>query len=212
MPQSNGPIYAVIVAFALLVLSGFFITFDKISSLSAEVKNLELQLKLTGTPSSQQSAIPTPQSPEGQDKNSPEGREPKTEVSAIPTAIIFDTQSSKNLLPQTKVTITVESVSKTLDGTVSVNIKAFTGEANGYSALEPWNLFEIISLDGNNQKAFRTDGSFNSMPAKSAVIGSVLFKISAAQPTIILQVGITESARFYEIDFDKKTYRETTIG
>lgn len=131
----------------------------------------------------------------------------------LPTAIIFNTLSSPALQPQTNIAVIVEGLSKSEDGQIVVRFKAFTSEASSYSALSVQDLFEIVDLSsGANQRPADVKGSFASIPPKSAVSGTVEFRVSATQRSIILQVNAEGGARFYQFDFEKRTYKETVLG
>ncbi|MDI6821241.1 MAG: hypothetical protein QMD65_03690 [Patescibacteria group bacterium] len=212
MNENNGLVYITIVIFALLVLSGFYLIFDKISAVKSDVKNLELKLELLSK-EKKESPLIVQNEPTKNTENIPTTPTNQNQTTTvIPTAIIFDASSSPILQPQTKITITIENISKTEDGTVKVNFKAFTNEATSYSALEPRDLFQLLNLEGDNQKPFDVTGQFNSIPPKNAVAGSVIFKILPTQNSIILQTGFNENIRFYEFNFLRKTYKETVIG
>lgn len=211
MDKGDRTIYVILFVFALFVLAGFYFTLDKIGGLKTDLKNLELQIQLSaekdgtsGTtinpPLISQNPPPTPNSPQ------------TNQDIIIPTAIIFDAQSSPILQPQTKITITIENLTKTKDGGIILNIKAFTNDANSYSALEPRDLFELVNLEGENQRAIQVTGQFNSIPPKNSTSGALIFKIEATSDRIILQVGSGENLKFYEFNFSRKTYKETVIG
>ncbi len=207
MGRIDKAIYVIFVIFALFVLSGFYFIFDRISNLRDEIKNLELTIELL----KKDLAIAPTETPP---TNEPPANvpPPANQEITIPTAIIFEASSSPLLSPQTKITIAVENVSKAQDGTISVNIKAFTAGADAYSALEPINLFELVNFSGDNQKPLEVNGAFNSIPPKSTVSGNVIFKINSAQNNLILQIGETNSVKFFEFNFTRKTYKETAIG
>lgn len=193
----------------LLFGAGSYLMLDNIHSLRNEVKNLELNLQILSK-KDEQLPPSVPEKP-AEEISRPQTPEDSESVS-IPTSIIFAAQSSPLLSPQTKLTVTLENTTKAKDGTITLNIKVFTNEAVSYSAFEPRDYFQIINLEGADQKAARTAGQFNSMPPKSSISGSLIFKIEPAQNTIILQVGPTENAVFYEFNFLKKTYKETFLG
>lgn len=131
----------------------------------------------------------------------------------IPTAIIFNTLSSPALQPQTNIAVIVEGVSKGEDGQVLVRFKAFTSEASSYSALTAQDIFEIVDLSsGANQRPTDVKGGFASIPPKSSVSGIAEFRVSATQRSIIFQVNAEGGAKFYQFDFEKKTYKETVLG
>ncbi len=208
----NKSLYVVLVIFILLVLTGFYLTLSEIDSLRDDLTNLELALELSNEENNViGEATSTGNSDTPEDK-SPLIKEDK--LILIPTAIIFETLSSPLLSPQTKITVTVESVSKAENGTVSINIKAFTNEATAYSALELRDLFELIDLDagGITQKPFNVGGSFDSIPQKSSVSGNVMFKIEPTKNSIILQVSYNGTIKYYELNFSKRTYKETVLG
>lgn len=208
----NKNLYVVLIIFILLVLIGFYLTLSEINNLRNDFINLKLALELSNKESD---VIGEATSTENLD--TPEGKlllTKEDELTLIPTAIIFETLSSPLLSPQTKITVTIKSVSKSEDGTVRVNIKAFTNEAATYSALEPRDLFKLIDLDagGVTQKPFNIEGSFNSIPPKSAVSGNIMFKIEPAKNSIILQVSYNGTIKYYELNFSKRTYKETVLG
>ena len=107
--------------------------------------------------------------------------------------------------------MTVESAKREVDGRVTMGIKVFSGEATGYTALDPRTLFELLNLEGENIKANGMTGSFSTIPAKGAVSGTLTFQTDPARRTIILQVNLPE-AKFYEFDFDRKTYKQAEVG
>ena len=78
-PPSFTP-YIVLAAFALLVIAGFYLVFDRMSSLKDEVNDLKLQLtvaKLSGTPQVQPPASSEPAAPE------PSSSQPSTPTAPI---------------------------------------------------------------------------------------------------------------------------------
>ncbi|MDI6733923.1 MAG: hypothetical protein QMD50_00310 [Patescibacteria group bacterium] len=212
MNKNNGLIYTTIVIFALLVLSGFYLIFDKISSIKSDVQNLELKLELISQNKKESPIITQNEPTKNPEATSTTPTNQNQTAIVMPTAIIFDASSSPVLQPVTKITITVDTLSKSDDGSIKVNFKAFTNEATSYSALEPRDLFQLINLNGDNQKPIDLSGQFNSIPPKNAVSGSVIFKIPPTQDLIILQTGSGENLKFYEFNFLRKTYKETVIG
>jgi hypothetical protein len=192
----------------VIVMLGFYFVASEVSSLRNEVRNLELTLEISkkdsgiigeATSTEVNGEVPAPQ---------------EERISVIPTAIIFDTLSSPLLEPQTKITVTVESISKTENGSVNIDIRAFTSEADAYSALQPQNFFELIDLEagGKTIKPVETTGAFSSIPPKSAVSGRISFKIEPTKNSIILQVNYEDTIKYYELNFTKKTYKETVLG
>lgn len=208
MGKIDRAIYVIFVIFALFVLSGFYFIFDRISNLKSDIKNLEFSIELL----KKDIALTPPEAPPLNEPPANTSPPPENQEIKIPTAIIFEASSSPLLSPQTKITITIENVAKAPDGTISVNIKAFTAGADAYSALEPRNLFELVNFSGDNQKPIQVNGSFDSIPPKSTISGSIIFKINATQNNLILQIGGTDSVKFFEFNFTRKTYKETAIG
>ncbi len=190
----------------VIVFVGFYFMASEVGKLRNDVRNLEFALEL----SKEGGEIIGPEEAGGETVPT----ETEGKLSVIQTAIIFDTVSSPLLEPQTKITVTVESVSKAEDGEVSVNIRAFTSEAETYSALQPQNFFELIDLkaDGKVMKPLETQGAFSSIPPKSAVAGKVLFKIDPAKNSIILQINYENAVKHYELNFVNKTYKEAVLG
>lgn len=221
MRNNDQGIYIVIVIFALLVLAGFYLMFDKVGSVQTDVKNLSLEIELlknkaditvgSNTPATQTPPSATNTTIPPTSSNSSQNIVPQNGIT-IPTAIIASTQSSPTLQPQTTVTVTLESVTKQSDGTVTLVVKTFTNDATGYSAFDPQTFFQLIDLNGDTQKATQVTGQFNSIPPKSAIEGTLTFKIDPTQSTLILQVGSGDNPTFYEFNFDKKSYKETIIG
>lgn len=202
----------VFIIFILFALGGFYVTLSAIGNLRNDLKNLELAFELSQRENTVVSeAAPTAEETE---ESQTSKTEPQEGLTVIPTAIIFEALSSPLLQPQTNVTITIESISKADDGLVSINLKAFTNEATSYSALQPQNLFELIDLStgGASMKPVGTEGSFGSIPPKSAVSGSVLFKIDPSLSSIILQVNYNNTIKYYELNFKRRTYKETVLG
>ncbi len=208
--HNDKSLYAVITIFALLVLAGFYLTFDKIAALQTAVKNTELALAMKdkGTET-------VPETPK--EEKPPETVPTSTSVGAvtetlIPSSILFTAESGPALLPQVPITVTIESATRRSDNTVRFTIKAFTAAASSYTALDVGSLVQLIDADGNKTRSTEITGSFSSMPPKSSVSGSILFSIPAGRNTVILQVGPDDTAKYYEFDFGKKLYRETILG
>lgn len=204
--------YVLIVVFALLVLVGFYFVITDVASLKADVRELTAAIeRVTQPPTATTSTTPDEEEgvlpPPSIESTKPEGG------IHVPAAIIFNELSSPLLQPQSSLTITVDGVTKEPDGTLTVGVKVFTNQATSYSAIEIGRLFEIVSLEeGGNQKPLFVNGSFNSIPPKSASSGSVVFKVGTSATTIILQVGTVETAKFFEFNFTKKTYKEIALG
>ncbi len=208
MKRKKKTIYFIFLTFLILTLVGFYLVLNEINTLRNEVRNLEVALEM----SKKESEVIS-------EATSTDIREEplmlkEEKISVIPTAIIFETLSSPLLEPQTKITLTIESISKRGDGRVDVHIRAFTSEATAYSAIQPQNFFELIDLAAGGQsiKPVETIGAFDSIPPKSAVSGRVTFKIAPEKNSIILQLNYDNTIKYYELDFNKKTYKETAIG
>ncbi len=204
----KGP-YIIVVVFALLTLAGFFILLNKTAELQGDVKDLELQIKLAEkaeTPTSP-APIPAPNpSPE------PATSSPVSAGTSIPSAILFTVSSSPLLAPQAQLTATIESANLSADGTLTFSLKVFTEKAGSYSALDIKTLFELVELQGENQKPTSVSGAFTSMPPKSSVSGSIEFHIPPTKESVILQINAGGDLKFYEFNFKSKTYREAVIG
>lgn len=210
MNRSDKAPYILLVIFALLVLAGFYFLFIQISNLRVEVSQLAYRIDTAPLPIA---ATTTEAQANNETLPPPLIAETKPETGiSIPTGIIFKELSSALLQPQTEITVTVESLTLDTDGTLTVSVKAFTNDATSYSAIEMSRLFEVISLTGDNVRPLFVNGTFNSIPPKSASSGSVVFKLGAGASTVILQIGSIGNAKFYEFDFKKKTYKETTLG
>lgn len=212
--MKNGTgVYLVIVLFALLVLSGFYLMLDKIGSLRTDLKNLELTFGLLEKQFTETKNASLPEEKAPSDNPQPPAPEPpKSEDVSINTTILFIASSSPALQPQTKITVMVEKVSKSKDGTVKLNFRALTNEATAYSAFEPRYLFEIVNLTGENLKPLDVTGKFDSIPPNTSSPGEITFKIEPSQNTLILQIGSSENIKFYEFNFSRKTYKETAVG
>lgn len=208
--HNDKSLYAVITIFALLVLAGFYLTFDKIAALQTAVKNTELALAMRDKVTE---AVPeTPKeekTPEAAPTSTPSDT---TADTPILSSILFTAESGPALLPQVPITITIESATRRSDNTVRFAVKAFTAAASSYTALDVGSLIQLIDADGNKTRNTEITGSFSSMPPKSSVSGSMLFLIPVNRNTIILQVGPDDTAKYYEFDFGKKLYRETILG
>lgn len=208
--EKDNVIYIALVLVAIGTMAGFYFVFDKISTLSTSVNNMALTLELSKNVQAPVQSAPTSTTQSTTTASTPQISTP-TGIT-IPTAILFDERSGAALLPQATTTIVVEGVTKNNDGSVEVNIKAFTSNASSYTAIDPKEFFAIINLDGNNIAPSDTQGLFQSMPPKSSVTGRVTFTPAANRNTLILQVGTGDTMKFYEFDFTKKSYKETIIG
>lgn len=215
-------IYFVITIFALLVLAGFYGVMASISDVRTSITNNELQRavnQLNSPVVNQQnppvlsdntshSTAPTPQP-----APAPQPEKPPADGSVtIPTTISFTADSSPRLQPLVPIAVTVDSVKKAADGSVTVAISTTASSALGYSAFEVPRHFEIIDFETGSEHPSEVKGGFDSIPPKTRVSGTVLFAPQEKRGTIILQIGAGSNAVFYEFDFIKKTYRETVIG
>src|SRR3989344_9174195 len=108
MEKIDKAIYVIFVIFALFVLSGFYFIFDKISNLRNDIKNLELSIELL----KKDLAVAPPENPPLNEPPTNTPPPPENQEIKIPTAIIFEASSSPLLSPQTKITITIENVTK----------------------------------------------------------------------------------------------------
>lgn len=211
-------IYTAVAILTLFTLAGFFLVFNSLGALRGDIENMKLALYFKeqktqeNTASSTDTAVtpPVPQTEKEDYADLPtEKSDPGTE---IPTAIIFESSSTIALLPQTTVTVTIESAIKYADGSVAINIRAFTDRAASYAAFDPKEVIQILNLDGENQKASSITGKFDSIPPKSASSGTLNFNGLPGRNSMIFQIGTGEMMRFYEFDFVKKTYQETVVG
>ena len=139
--------------------------------------------------------------------------EPKLDGSVnIPTAIIFTILSDQVLQPQANISVTIENAYKK-DGDFVLNLRAFTNEAQSYSAIDFKDVFKLINFEKGNEKPYQINGKFSSMPPKSVVNGSVFIKPKPSDDVLILQIETKDgNFKHYEFDFKKKTYKEKEIG
>jgi hypothetical protein len=217
MNQDIKEAYLVITIFALLVLAGFYGVMTSVNDVRTDVKNIELQLAVSANvpqklePVPQQIPTPQPEPP----TPAPQQVEQMPAIDGsitIPTTITFTANSSPRLQPLVSITVSVDSVKKTTDGRIAVTITALASSAGGYSALEVPRHFEIIDFETGSEHPSEVKGNFDSIPPKTRVSGTVLFAPQEKRGNIILQVGVGDTAKFYEFDFVKKTYRETIVG
>lgn len=198
---------------ALFTLGGFFLTFDSLGDMRNEVRDIRTSVELLSrAEEAPEPVYPSGEEPAGDSENG--SQEPSNPVQgiSIPTAILFDTTSSPALQPQVRLSVGIENVVKTPDGTVVVNFRIYTSKASGYTALNISDIFQVIFLDGEDMRPSSVTGSFQSIPPKSMVLGSVEFSLSPDADSVILQAGPLESARFYTFDFSRETYKETPLG
>ena len=223
--DTDKTIYIVFAVFALLVLAGFAVVLDRVWSVKHDLDNLSLQVALLSRQEKAENPLErqgkaeeieeeaeTPQGESRTKNNTPANLSTPEGGVAIATAIVFEASSSPALLPRSMVTITVERVVKAPDGIIMVELKAFTKEANSYTAIEPRDFFELVSLEANNEKPFDVRGTFNSIPPKSVASLTVLLRSDPERNSIILQIGVPNNLTFYEFNFVKQTYKEVVIG
>lgn len=139
---------------------------------------------------------------------------PALKTTDIPTSIIFPAVSSPLLQPQNTLTITLEKISfAATENIVALHLKIFTSETDSFSALEPTPLFALFDkTTGELKSPTGATGPFSSLPPRSAVAGQILFAAPAGQNIFIFKIGAGDQTKFYEFDFEKKTYKETTVG
>jgi len=211
-------IYAAVAILTLFTLAGFFLIFNSLGALRGDVENMKLALYFKeqktqeNVASSTNVAVTTSTIQIEKEINSDSPVEKSDPGIEIPTAIIFESSSTVALLPQTTVTVTIESAIKYADGSIAINIRAFTDRAASYAAFDPKSVIQILNLDGDNQKASSITGKFDSIPPKSASSGTLNFEGLSGRNSMIFQIGTGETMRFYEFDFIKKTYQETVVG
>lgn len=212
--EENKGIYIMFVILTLFVLGGFFLVFDSIGTVRNDMKNLQLSIEMNSKKDNViiQQSTTTANESENKEQNTQEETQIKNEDVSISTAILFDTNSSPALQPQTKITIAVESVTKSSNETVTLFVKAYTSQATAYSALELNNIFQIITKEGENLKPAQINGQFESIPPKGMLSGSVVFNAKQQGDVLIFQMGSGDNAKFFEFNFLKKTYKETIVG
>ncbi len=198
-------IYVFLIVLTIIVLGGFYLIFNQLNS----IQQVVLNSPGSGQNQSQTIATSTPIStPSNQ---TPTSSAPTGGVS-IPANILFTIESSPALQPQTNVTVTVNSVTESPDGTITVNLKAFTSQASSYSSLNPADFLQIVDLSGNNETVLSTTGNWNSMPPQGGTTGTATFKVDPGATSIILQVGAPSTANYYKFDFSTQSYQQTVLG
>ncbi len=217
MTKQNKVFFAVI---ALLILIGFATCLFSLQNVNQSLKDLteefrsfrELVIALDSTapaPITTSEPAKTAGSKNEQPINAPAS--PTTD---IPTSIIFSTMSSPLLLPQSNLTITLEKAGfAAADHTVTLHLKIFTSETDSFNALEPTPLFALFDKNtGELKQPAGLNGSFDSLPPRSAIPAQIIFSVPADQSSFIFKIGGGDQAKFYEFNFDQKTYKETTVG
>jgi hypothetical protein len=203
-------IYIFLVVLTIAVLVGFYVIFRQLNVIQQVVLN---------TPANNSQPVVTPaatssgnQVPSSTPTNTPPAGKNIAGVVSIPTGIIFTVSSSPVLQPQTNVTVTITSVTQAADGTVTVNLKAYTNQTTSYSALNPADFLQIVNLSGDNETIVSTTGNWNSMPPQGVTTGTAVFKVSPNTNTLILQIGDPTSAEYYQFDFANQNYKQTVLG
>ncbi len=203
-------IYIFLVVLTIAVLVGFYVIFRQLNVIQQVVLN---------TPANNSQPVVTPaatssgnQVPSSTPTNTPPAGNNPAGVVSIPTGIIFTVSSSPVLQPQTNVTVTITSVTQAADGTVTVNLKAYTNQTTSYSALNPADFLQIVNLSGDNETVVSTTGNWNSMPPQGVTTGTAVFKVSPNTNTLILQIGDPTSAEYYQFDFANQSYKQTVLG
>lgn len=225
MKEAKG-LYIAITVITLFVLAGFFLLFSSMGSLRSDINKLELAAALRdrnekqtpetnyGNASSSPVTTIEPDTRETEE-NSTSTAPTENESVQIPTAIIFETDSVGPSLPRTKITVIIENVVRYGDESIALNFKVFTDEATGHVSVDPGNIFQLVSMDENEnvwQKPAETRGKFDSIPQKSSSSGAVLFAGFPGRTSIVLQAGIGDATRFFEFNFSTKTYKEVVLG
>lgn len=202
-------IYAFLIVLTLAVLAGFYVVFRQLSVIQQVVLNVpgnqNQPAVATSTPTSTPAAASS-------STNTSTPAESAAGTVTIPTGIIFTALSSPILQPQSDVTVTVESVAKSPDGTVTVNLKAFTDKATSYTALNPSDVLMLVDLKSGNQSVVSTTGHWTSMPPQNSTTGTAIFKVDPSQSSVILQIGPQNSFNYYQFDFSTQSYKQVTLG
>jgi hypothetical protein len=185
---------AIIVIFIIVIF-----TLLKLNQLEKEItKNI-----LSSIPSLNQ---PPNNLPTKEEKN-------QEKITTINTNITFKTLSSVTLKPQSELNVLVEQISQTENGIINLKVKVFTDKATTDSALNLNNYFALVDIqNGEFQLPTEIKGLFDSMPPKSTTTGEVIFENFIKKNKIIIQIGPTDESKFYEFDFDNKSYKEIQIG
>lgn len=192
----------------LIVGGGTFVVYDRLNDLKTEIEILKLSAK----PAEQNLEIS--EEPKNSTSTPEEISNQNSDSSTIkiPTAILLPIPSDPSLKPITLLNLTIPEISKNIDGVLALQLKVFTDQASGYTALNPKDIFSVVNLKGEDTQAYEVKGQFNSMPAKSSTSGSLLFQTNPSKSSLILKIKIGEETKFYELDFKNKTYKETVIG
>ncbi len=206
--NDNAPIYIFLAILTLAVLAGFYVVFRQLNAIQQVVLNAP---SLTG-----QNAVAAPSSTAAGTSTAPSSTTTTPPAASgtvsIPTSIIFSTLSSPALQPQANITVTIESVTVASDGTVTVNLKAFTDQATSYSSLGLSSILQVVNLSSGNESPVSTTGNWSSMPPGGSTTGTAVFKIDPSVTSFILQVGPAATANYYQFNLATQSYKETALG
>lgn len=188
------------------LIGGFYIVLSNVQDVKTEVAALKSQMqRITESTATTTTVGNTTSTNENSDIEDVSGTE-------IPTSILFNTQSSPLLSPQTELTVAVEKFVKSEDGTLTLYIKVFSDKAESYSALKPDNLFEIVNIGGTNQKPLETTGAFDSIPPQDSVRGTVTFSTNPDNQEVILRIQTEDNVMHYRFNFENQNYEEAVLG
>lgn len=187
----------------IVMIVGFYLVLSNIQETKKDINKISSNIEETVSDGTV--------TPGKQATSTDESQNSNLDTTTIPTAIIFEAQSSPLLEPQTDLTVTIEKVTKSENGQVMLDIKVYTNNAESYSALQPSNLFELVNLSEGNQKPLRIKGSFDSIPPQSAVTGQVTFKVEGSDE-VILQIQSKEGLKNYRFNFENQNYEEAILG
>ncbi len=208
--RTHKKIYLLFAASTAVVVILFVIVFMQLGVLNSHVKNLEANFQIALTSGLSTSTTPViASSSTGTSTPSVTG---KGTGIVIPTSIAFVATSSPALQPQAPITFTVQDITQEPDGKILVHVSASSDRAQGYSATDPKQFFQIVNLNGPNKNADASDGAWASMPPQSTVQGTVIFQLDPSQTSVILQVGDGSNITFYQFDFQTKTYKSIVLG
>lgn len=185
---------------------------NNLQNVRQAVSNVELNLELLSNELREAPETVMPSANGDESAPLPPSSDEKSDGIVVPTAILFQTESSPLLSPTTLLIVSVEKVTKEAEGIVTLHIKVFTNRATSYSAFDPGNFFELLSPGSSNQKPLKIRGEFASMPPQSAVEGEIIFKLQSSQTTTILQVDTGDEIKHYELNFNTRTYKEAILG
>lgn len=204
------------VAAAIIIAAGFAWNSAAVRNLNATMNNLITEFQnMRSLMIALDSTEPILNNPETeQNINDKENEDEPSDKAEIPTSIIFSAVSSPQLQPQSSLTITVEKVLfSATENTAHLRVKIFSSESDSFSALEPGLIFSLFNrATGELVQPTGLNGPFGSLPPRSAVAAEIIFSAPAGQTSFIFKMGAGNETKFYEFDFGKKTYKETTVG